>query len=142
MRTVTPWARSYVRSHSEAHFNCQVSINRHADWTLDGVSGELEITQGNSIYSGEARIWSSDTGSVLALGEADINTMATYVSIPWDASPVPDRDDIVTVSSCPGDPDLAGRAFRIMSVDGGGLMRATRRMQVTALSESASWERS
>ena len=139
-RTVSTRSRAYVRSYAEAQFNCQVRIFKNTTPALNTTTGLYEATEGVDVYSGVARIWNVEGAGIITVGEADLATQSTFCSIPWDATPVPDVDQTVVVTACPGDSDLVGRSFRIMSVDGGGLMRATRRMQITGITENRSWQ--
>jgi hypothetical protein len=91
-------------------------------------------------YAGKARIWESNTGQIVIVGDAAITLMQTNISIPFSA-PKPKRDQIVVVNYAPQDSDLDGRAFRIIAVDGGGQIGATRRMTVTAYTDSDVWSR-
>lgn len=139
-RTVSTWAKSYVRGAAEAQFNCTVRIFPNGTPTLNATTGAYSAAEGVETYNGPARIWSADGGVTMNLGEGDYATTTTYCSIPWDATPVPENDNQIEVMACPGDPNLVGKVFRVMSVDGGGQMRATRRMQVTALAKNRSWQ--
>ena len=139
-RTVSNYARRYVRARAEAQMTCHVRIYRHEDPVFDDETGLMTSSHGTKIYEGDARLWYAQGGNVVELGDADINMMNTYVSIPWDSDPVPHRDDIVMVDSCALDPDLVDRAFRVMNTDGGGLMNATRKMTVSTFAESHTWE--
>lgn len=137
-RTVSKYARNYVRARAVAHMDCQVVLSRHRDGYLDQSSGLYTADTGTVIYKGIARIWDSNTGTIINVGEADLATTATYCSIPFD-SEVPRVDDLLRVVSASIDTALETRGFRVVGVDGGGLTRATRRMQITALAENRSW---
>jgi len=134
-RTVSPRAKAYVRRSAEAQFDCQIQIYRNNDSTFNETTGKYE-PQNIMIYEGAARIWELDDAGTMAVGEATYPLRATYCSIPWDHTPVPHNDDTVEVISMPDDPDLPGRTFRIMAVDGGGHMRATRRLHITGIVEN------
>lgn len=137
-RTVSDYARRYVRDRAQAHMNCTIILSRHRDGLLDPTSGLYTADTGKVIYRGIARIWDSTTGAIINVGEADLVTTVTYCSVPFDAA-MPRVDDLVRVVTSPSDDTLETRGFRVMNVDGGGLMRATRRMQITALAENRSW---
>jgi hypothetical protein len=92
------------------------------------------------VYRGKARIWELDQAGFLTVGEASYPLRATYCSIPWDHSPVPHNDDTIEVITAPDDTDLPGRTFRVMAVDGGGQMRATRRLHITGIVENAHFD--
>lgn len=139
-RTISPRAKAYVRRAAEAQFTCSVRIFTNTVPTLDANTGLYTADEGTDVYSGPARIWSVDGGGVIAVGEGDYAMQSTYCSIPWDHTPVPEADNTVVVTAAE-DASLVGRSFRIMSVDGGGQARATRRMQITGLTENRSWQR-
>jgi hypothetical protein len=138
-RTVSTWAKSYVRNVAEHQFTSSVRIHKVGTPVLDTVTGIYTSVEGADVYEGPARIWSVDGSGVLSLGEGDYAMQATYCSIPWDAEPVPDVDDQVEVIAS-DDTELIGQRFRVMSVDGGGLTRATRRLSLAGLTENRSWQ--
>lgn len=140
-RTISPRAKAYVRRAAEAQFQCSVRIFETTVPTLNASTGLYTSVEGADVYAGPARIWSVDGSGVVMVGEGDLALQSTYCSIPWDATPVPEVDNQVVITACADDPELVGRSFRIMSVDGGGQTRATRRMQVTGLTENRSWQR-
>ena len=137
-RTISPRAKAYVRRAAEAQFTCTVRIFTPTDPTLDTNTGLYTSVEGAETYNGPARIWSVDGGQLIEVGEGDYAFQSTYCSIPWDHQPIPQVDQQVEVVAS-DDPGLVGRAFRIMSVDGGGQARATRRMQITGMTENRTW---
>lgn len=138
-RTISARTKNWVQKSAEYQFSCTVRIFRNGSATLNSSTGLYESVEGEDIYSGPARIWSSDTGGIYVVGDADIAHRDTFCSIPWDATPIPRNDDTVEVLTSPSDPDLVGRTFRIMAVDGGGQVLPTRRMRLTGLAENRSW---
>jgi hypothetical protein len=138
-RTVSRWSKAYVRRAAEAQFTCTVRVFKNAPVTLNATTGLYTADEGVEVYNGPARIWSVDGGGVIAVGEGDYAMQSTYCSIPWDHTPIPEMDDQVEVLAS-DDTNLVGRTFRIMNIDGGGQMRATRRMQLTGLTENRSWQ--
>lgn len=138
-RTIPARARAYVRARAEAQMTCTVRIYRNAKTELNPATGQIVSGQGPSVYQGKARIWGVDGAGAIPVGEGEFSTRATYCSIPVGHTPVPRNDDTVLVTACPYDPDLVGRTFRITSVDGGGMMSATRRMQVVGFYENRTW---
>jgi hypothetical protein len=135
-RTVSARSKAYVRRAAEAQFDCTIKIIRNVDAPFNQTTGAYEPTS-TTIFEGKARIWELDDAGALVTGEATFPLRATYCSIPWNHQPVPHNDDTVVVLNTPDDPDLPGRTFRIMAVDGGGHMRATRRMHITGIVENA-----
>jgi hypothetical protein len=135
-RTVSHRAKAYVRRAAEAQFDCSIIIRRNTEQAFNPTTGTYTPVS-TLVYEGAARIWELDDAGVLAVGEATYPLRATYCSIPWDHQPVPHNDDTIEVVTMPDDPDLPGRTFRVMAVDGGGHMRSTRRMHITGIVENA-----
>ncbi len=137
-RTVSSRTKAIVRKQAEAQFSCTVRIWTPAPASFDAASGQYTSNEGAEKYRGAARIWSVQANGVLSVGEGDLAMQATYCSIPWNHTPIPDVDDWVEMLSS-DDTDLPGRTWRVIGVDGGGLMRATRRLQITGMTENRSW---
>jgi hypothetical protein len=55
---------------------------------------------------------------------------STQLSIPWNTSPVPRKDDEVEIITSPQDPEMVGKRFVIDSSAKTGELRATRRFSV------------
>ena len=139
--TVSDYARSYVRARAQAHMNCEVVIYSFApDQVLDENTGLYTAQYGDELYDGVARIYSVDSGGAIAVGEETINTKTTFCSIPWDNQFIA-IDTYVEVTSFPGDEQLEDTFWRVVGTDGGGLMRATRRMQITAWTDNRHWQK-
>lgn len=138
--TVSDYAKRYLKDRVQSHMNCTVAITRLKRGAFNEVTGLYTATVGAEVYTGPARIWSSNAGTVFDSGGGELAMVTTYCSIPQDVVPVPDKDDQIEVQGCPGDPDLVGRVFRIIFVDGGGLMTPTRKMQIVSQSENRSWD--
>ena len=139
MLTVSSFARTYVRNRATLHMVATVAIYRHEDGSFDPVTGMLSSQSGRVIYTGKGRIWYASSGSVTVMGDADIDIIDTYLSIPFATRAVPRRDDVAVVVKSETDPDMVGRAWRIMSADGGGLMNATRKMAMQTMTDSQTW---
>ncbi len=137
--TVSNYARSYVRARAEVHMNCTVTIYAKSTNEFDVNTGLVTSGFAAEIYEGKARVYSIDGGGTLNLGEALISTKTTYCSIPWD-TPYVAVDSVVVINDMPGDVENESTTWRVISVDGGGLMRATRRLQIVAWTSSADWE--
>jgi hypothetical protein len=120
--------------------SCNVSIYNGAEKVLDRVTGVVETQFTNSWYTGKARIWETNTGATVMMGDAAVTIMQTNISIPFNSG-VPKKDQIVVVNSSPQDPDLVGRACRVIAVDGNGQIGAARRMTCTAYTDSDVWAR-
>ena len=140
---VSPYARSYARRHATAHMYYTVMIERMSPGVFDETTGRISIVTKNVVYTGPARIWTVAGPQVFAIGEDQMAFSQTNLSIPWDASPVPHRDDVATVTQVAhdgfGDDELLWKAFRVLDVQMGGQMFATRRMSVLAIQESSAW---
>lgn len=137
--TVSGYARRYVRSRAESHMNCTVTIYSNSTNTFDSITGRVTSAYADLLYSGKARVYSIDGGGTTNVGEQMIATKSTYCSIPWDSSYIA-VDSVVVINDMPGDPGNESTVWRVMAVDGGGLMRATRRLQVIAWTSGADWE--
>jgi len=118
-----------------------VTIYRHAETIdFDDITGLADLPGPRTeVYSGKARIWTSNTGSVTVVGEAEITLTMTNVSIPLDAS-LPQKDDVIVVDANAHDTATVGNTYRVMGVDGGGLIGGARRMSCSTFSDSAFWE--
>jgi len=138
-RAASRYSRQYITRRAFGAMVDRVAINRAAGVELNTTTGMNVATAGVEIYQGQARIYSVAGPQVLDLGEADITLRSTYISIPAGYLPAPQKDDIVTVLEARSDEALIGKAFRVLDVDGGGLVRAVRRMQCVAWEESSSW---
>jgi hypothetical protein len=141
---VSPYARAYVRRHATAHMYYTVAISRMTDPVFDTESGVMVAAVNRMIYFGPARIWTVSGPQVLGVGEDQMSFDQSFVSIPWDTDPIPNRDDIVTVQDYDpvyyyGDEQLVGRSFRVTNVQLGGQMYATRRLNVTGIEPSSAW---
>jgi hypothetical protein len=135
-RTISKRSVAYVRRAAEYQFDCTIRITRNGEPAFNTTTGSYN-TVSTTVYEGNARIWELDDAGAISVGEATFPLRSTYCSIPWDHQPVPHNDDTIEILTMPDDPDLPGRTFRIMAVDGGGHMRATRRMHITGIVENA-----
>ena len=138
--TVSDRQRQYVRRRIQDHMNSTVSIYRDAGSVFDEVDGSFQVTTNDPYYEGKAKVWLSNTGSALVIGEADITTTVVNISVPFN-EPVPQKDDIVVIETNPNMTSLEGTAYRVTAIDGGGFIGATQRMSCVALTDSAIWSR-
>ena len=140
MVTVSDRSIAYVRDRVREHMKANISIYRHPDTvTFDDMTGMVSIPARSVQYTGIARIWSVNTGTPAIIGDVEVSTSSTNISVPIDDF-LPEKDDVVVVNSNPGDTSITGKAFRVINVDGGGLIGGARRMQCVALADSAEWE--
>ena len=135
----TTFSRRYVARRAQEVMIDTVAIHRPSAGAFSTATGMTTAGETVKIYQGKARIYSVTGPQVINIGEADLSMRQTNISIPADASPVPRRDDIVVIFEAVSDEDLQDRAFRVIDVEGGGLVRAVRRMLCTGIEESASW---
>lgn len=131
-------AAKYVRKRVNAQMAYQVEIYRNGTPEFDSDTGVYTATKGQMIYEGKARIWYTDGGGVINTGDGDIVTSGTFVSIPFEAEPVPHVDDTVVIKVS-SDPDMVGKALRIISVDGGSYIHPARKLQVTLWADNRTW---
>lgn len=137
---ISPRAVAYVRDRVQGLMACQVEIYDSAGMAFDETTGMSSVVVREPWYSGKARIWETNSGATQIVGESPVAMMQTNISIPFDAGP-PKKDQIVVVTDAPQDPDLVGRAFRVLSNDGTGQIGAVRRMAVSAYDDSFIWQR-
>lgn len=138
-RTISTYARNYVRRAAEAQFNCEVRIVQMTDPTLNTTTGTITAAESVTHYDGPARISGGSAGSVINIGDNDYAMVATTVSIPWSVTDV-EIDDVVLVTACPGDPELVGNAMRVVAFDVGGQTRATRALTCQGITENRGWQ--
>jgi hypothetical protein len=129
---------AYARQAVLSYHNIEIEVASQLVSALDEATGMITTTFDGSFtgYAGTGRFWLSNDGVVSSVGDGDYSTISTYISIPWDATPVPDLDEYIVVTSSYEDPTLEGKIYRIVGVDGGGFLRAARRLQVVAVSEN------
>jgi hypothetical protein len=101
--------------------------------TGDWSSGAITVK-----WTGPCRIWEVAAGQQVVVGEQEIVTTQTYLSLPFDVTPLPEHDDIIEVLTYPDDPDLVGRTVSIEDFVRGGGLRASRRFLVTVQSSNKS----
>lgn len=130
--------QAYVRARALANMLGQVRIIRP---TRSGMDSNLLITsiEASLIYTGPARIYATNGGGALIVGEGITQTSSTTISLPYDAA-APHIDDVVLVLSFGADTELADDAYTVRDVGGGGLLRATRQLSCTAYQANRWWE--
>lgn len=130
---------AYLRSRLNDNMLGQLQVLRRAQPTLDTDSLLLTTKVATTVYAGKARIYSSNGGAPIYVGEGIIAVTATTVSLPFDAPEIK-VDDIVLVSSFGADPQLVADTYTVKDVAGGGLMRATRQLSCQAYQANRWWE--
>jgi hypothetical protein len=135
-RGISRRARSYVRKKATQEMLSTCRIERVTDPSWD--QGTNLVTSGNKtlIYEGVCRIWEVSGARPFIAADDVIVLQSTNLSIPWDSSPVPRRDDEVTITDSKVDDNLVGRVYRIMDQAKGGDLRATRRFVVEGFEEA------
>lgn len=136
--TVSDRSRQYVRKRAQDHMGANVSVYRGTTQTFNSTTGMVETPVSAPYYTGVARVWQVDSSQVIMAGEADITVANTNISIPW-GSTLPKKDDLVKINKNPVDPTLENEVFRVMGVDGGGLIGGSIRMSCAAFTDSAVW---
>lgn len=127
-----------MRKRTQDHMGAKVSVYRSGTTTFNSTTGMIDTPARTAYYQGKARIWTVNTGQAVIAGEADITLANTNISIPW-GSASPQKDDLIIVESNPPDPTLVGKAFRVMAIDGGGLIGGSIRMTCATFTDSAVW---
>jgi len=140
VRVASSHSRKYLSRQVNSVMIDTVAIYRPGKVSFNTTTGQNQATEESKIYQGKARIYSVSGPQVVAVGEADLTFRSTYISIPADVLPAPHRDDIVLVLESVSDEELQGKGFRVLDVEGGGLVMAVRRMQCQAMEESSSWQ--
>jgi hypothetical protein len=137
-RPLSPRVAAYARQAVLSYHNIEIEVVRQLISSLNDETGMITTTFDENYvgYVGTGRFWLSNDSSLSIVGDGDYSTIATNISIPWDATPVPDLDEYVVVTSSYEDPTLEGKIYRIVGVDGGGFLRAARRLSVVAVSEN------
>ena len=137
-RPLSPRVAAYARAAAQAFYNIEVSVGRQSRTALDEDTGLISTVFDTEFsgYSGPAKFWMSNDSQVVSVGDGDYSTVSTFISLPWDASPVPQLDEYVVITSSYEDPSLQDKVYRIVGVDGGGVVRAARRLQVASVSDN------
>jgi hypothetical protein len=130
---------AYARSRLADNMLGAIQVLRRAVPTLDSTSLVLTTTVATTVYDGKARIYSSNGGAPIFVGEGIIAVTATTVSLPHDAPEIK-VDDIVLVTSFGADVQLQDDTYTVKDVAGGGLMRATRQLSCQAYQANRWWE--
>lgn len=112
---------------------CVIERVNQGDW--DPMSNLVTAGGRTVIYTGVCRVWELSGPQPIDVGDDQIVLQSTNVSIPWNAVPVPRRDDEVKIVSSQSDLDLIGRRYRILDEAKSGDLRATRRFLVQGFEE-------
>jgi hypothetical protein len=134
----------YVRAYARGNMRDIVRVQRSGRSEFDSATGTLQAGSPVTIYEGPARVYSVTGPVSYSLGDEPQHFSSTYVSIPVigdDGQPVnaPQVNDVLTIVTAPGDPEMAGRTFQIQDVEAGGQWSAVRRLQVVGVQASPQW---
>jgi hypothetical protein len=135
------YARTLAATAMAGRRLCTVEVRRApGDPVLNPSTLVAEVVEGALVYSGPARIWSVNASGNTNLGDAGSHPLrSTQVDLPETATRI-QVDDVVKVVACPYDADLVGRSAVVTGVDGGGILRGSRRLNVTSLYEDKHWD--
>lgn len=119
MPIITDIARTKVRARFASDQIDQVLIQRGGPGTTDP---DTLVTTGMSnpvtVYEGRARVTRVTPSGTVEVGEGEISQRTVDIQVPFDVTAV-HVDDTVTIVSAE-DEALAGSAWRVTGVDGGG----------------------
>lgn len=123
-------ARDYVRNRATGVMQSTCRIERVNPPSFDQSTGRATSGSREVIYEGVCRLWEVSGGGMTVVNEDEIVMQNTQLSIPWDASPVPRKEDEVVITSSNTDSAVVGKRFVIDSSAKAGELRATRRFAV------------
>ena len=132
---ISAYARRFVRARATAvmEYTCQIT-RRSGPGGYDEntlvytASGPQEL-----LYDGPCRVWEVTAGGAVVVGDTDVYTQATQLSIPWDISVVIMRYDEVEITAAPQDSQMVGERFEIQGTAKAGELRATRRFDIISM---------
>lgn len=127
----------YVRARALADMLDTIRIVRTGRGTLDETTLQMGMTSLSIVYEGEARIATASGGGVVMVADETLDTQNTNIYVPYQV--VAQQDDVVLVLSDQSDTDNVSRAFRVMDVDNGGLLRMARTLTCTGYHGSRFW---
>lgn len=131
---ISAYARSYVRRRATEVMEYTCRIERRSgkagydDDTLAHIQAPREV-----LYEGRCRVWEVTAGGAVVVGDTDVYTQATNLSIPWDTPVVIKRYDEVQILTAPQDSQMVGERFEIATTAKAGELRATRRFEVISM---------
>jgi hypothetical protein len=135
---ISPFARTYVRIRTADRMTDECQIYTPGPPVLDKATGKTTRGAGTVKYQGVCRVFEQQAGAIVYIGDQQVTTTVSYLTIPFDA-PLPETDDVVVITKS-DDPDLVGRTVSIQSMVRGGGLRASRRFQVLIVtSKKESW---
>jgi len=123
-------ALNYVRDRAESIMGYTCRIERVTKPGFDNTTHQVIPGKRTALYEGKCRVWEISSGAPIMVAEDQVTMQTTQISLPWDISPVPERDDEVVIIGADDDDYMIGKRFVIDSSAKAGEMRATRRFQV------------
>lgn len=127
---ISDLAINYVRAKAESNMYSTCRIERVTKPSFNQTTGTATPGSKTTIYEGKCRIWEVTGGAPVLIAEEDVVMQATQLSIPWNVSTIPVRNDEVQILSSRSDAHLVGKRFVIDSSAKAGEMRPTRRFSV------------
>ncbi len=134
-------ARGYIRKKATENMEATCRIERVLSPTLDETTLHAQAGARTTIYEGPCRIWEVVGGGVFQVAEEEYALSNTNLSIPWDANPVPRRDDEGRIINHTSDSSMIGKRFQITDTAKAGDLRPSRRFQIRLIQENESWSR-
>lgn len=136
-RGISNRARAYIRSRAEANLTYECRIERVSAGTFDVDDSIYTAGEATELYEGPCRVWQVSGGNAVDINSEGLVLQQTKISIPWNEGIGVKRDDEVKILAATYDAALVGKRFRIMDVDKGGDLRATRTFTVQTVQEEA-----
>lgn len=134
---ISPRAKKFVRDRATSVMRYTCRIERVIAPTYDNTTLVASPGSRTTIYEGVCRVWEVSGGSPVVLGDTDIVIQSTNLSIPWNTSVLPRRNDEVLILTAPDeDPVMVGKRFQIQTSAKAGELRATRRFEVSAMEKT------
>lgn len=134
-RGISNRARAYIRSRAEVNMTYECKIERVGAATFDETDSIYVAGENIELYEGPCRIWRVSGSSAIPINSEEIILQQTKLSIPWNEGVGIRRDDEVKIIAATYDEALVGKRFRIMDVDKGGDLRATRQFTIQGVQE-------
>jgi hypothetical protein len=133
---ISQYAINVVRERATDVMRYECRIERVKKPSFNQATGTAIPGSKTVIYEGKCRLWEVSGGGPIMIGEDDVVMQNTQLSIPWDTSPVPERDDEVEITAAPTDGYAVGKRYVIDSSAKAGELRATRRFTVRGYQKS------
>lgn len=130
-------ARAYIRSRATGNMNYTCQVQRIGAPSFDSVTGIYTAGEPSVLYTGVCRIWQVSGGGTVDVNQEGIILQQTKLSIPWNEGVGIKRDDEVKITAASYDPALVNKRYRILDVDKGGDLRATRTFTVQGIQEES-----